>query len=209
MRRIFGASKPQQPIVSLDEATQKMTGRVDGLDEKIRKLDAELVGYRNQMSKMRPGTAPHNNLKQKALRVLKQKKMYEGQRDQLSNQAFNMEQTNFATQSLKDTVVTVAAMKDANTSLKKQLKSVNIDDIENLQDDLTDMMESNNEIQEALGRSYGIGDIDESELDDELASLGEELEMESTASYLSTSVPTSEPAYSPSGTSMEAPLPTQ
>ena len=48
-----------------------------------------------------------NAIKQKALRVLKQRKMYESQRENLANQSFNMEQTNYATQMLKDTKVTV------------------------------------------------------------------------------------------------------
>jgi hypothetical protein len=38
-------------------------------------------------------------------RILKQKKMYENQRDQLSQQSFNMEQSNFAIQGMKDTQV--------------------------------------------------------------------------------------------------------
>ena len=62
------------------------------------------------MSKMRDGPAK-NAVKQKALRVLKQKKQYESQSENLRNQAFNMEQTNYATQSLKDTKTTVNAMK--------------------------------------------------------------------------------------------------
>jgi charged multivesicular body protein 5 len=53
-----------------------MDTRVGSLDDKIRKLDAELVQYREKMKKVKPGTAPHNALKQKALKVLKQKKMY-------------------------------------------------------------------------------------------------------------------------------------
>ena len=40
-------------------------------------------------------------VKQKAMRILKQKKMYEGQLEGLRNQAFNMEQTNYTTQMLK------------------------------------------------------------------------------------------------------------
>ena len=43
------------------------------------------------MSKMREGPAK-NSVKQKALRVLKQKKQYESQADNLRNQSFNMEQ---------------------------------------------------------------------------------------------------------------------
>jgi len=145
------------------------------------------------MQKTKPGTGPYNLLKQKALRVLKQKKMYEGQRDQMMNQSFNMEQANFAQQSMKDTVVTVSAMKSANVELKKQMKNISIDDVESMQDDLSDLLESNNEIQDALGRSYGVGEVDESELEDELASLGDELQMGETPSYLSSAVPTSEP----------------
>ena len=62
------------------------------------------------MSKMRDGPAK-NAVKQKALRVLKQKKQYESQSENLRNQAFKLVQTNYATQSLKDTKTTVNAMK--------------------------------------------------------------------------------------------------
>ena len=43
------------------------------------------------MSKMREGPAK-NSVKQKALRVLKQRKQYESQSENLRNQSFNMEQ---------------------------------------------------------------------------------------------------------------------
>ena len=49
------------------------------------------VNPQDQMSKMREGPAK-NSVKQKALRVLKQKKQYESQADNLRNQSFNMEQ---------------------------------------------------------------------------------------------------------------------
>ncbi len=78
---------------------------------------------------MREGPAK-NAVKQKALRVLKQKKQYEQQADGLRNQAFNMEQTNYATQSLKDTKTTVNAMKQGVKEMKREFKNVNIDKIE-------------------------------------------------------------------------------
>ena len=78
---------------------------------------------------MRDGPAK-NAVKQKALRVLKQKKQYESQSENLRNQAFNMEQTNYATQSLKDTKTTVNAMKLGVKEMKKEFKNVNIDQIE-------------------------------------------------------------------------------
>ena len=51
-----------------------MDERGDNIDKKIAKLDVELKKYKDQMAKMREGPAK-NAVKQKALRVLKQKKM--------------------------------------------------------------------------------------------------------------------------------------
>lgn len=81
-------------------------------------------------------------------------------------QSFNMEQTQFVTENLKNTVTTVEAMKTGAKEMKMQYKKINIDKIENLHDDMEDMMEQANDIQEALGRSYGTPeDIDEADLE--------------------------------------------
>ena len=45
--------------------------------------------------------------------------------------------------------------------MKKEFKNVNIDQVEDLQDELADMMEDANEIQEVMGRQYGMPDLDE------------------------------------------------
>lgn len=71
-----------------------------------------------------------NAMKQQALRVLQQKRMYENQRGMMMQQSFNMEQTNFATESVKDTLVTVGAMKAATKEMKSTLRQMNIDKIE-------------------------------------------------------------------------------
>ncbi|TPX38082.1 hypothetical protein SmJEL517_g00319 [Synchytrium microbalum] len=185
MNRFFGTSKPK-PKVTLNDAISSTDGRVDSVEVKMRKLDAELIKYKEQMSKMREGPAK-NAVKQKALRILKQKKMYEGQRDQLMNQSFNMEQANMATENLKNTLVTVDAMKVANKELKNQYKKINIDKVERIQDDMEDLLDQANEVQEALGRTYGLpDDLDEADLEAELDALGDELavEEEGEPSYL-------------------------
>ena len=41
-----------------------------------------------------------------------------------------------------------------------------------MQDELADMLEDANEVQDVLGRSYGVPDIDEDELEAELDALG-------------------------------------
>merc|ERR1719201_2430852 len=101
------------------------------------KLDKELGRYMEQMKKMKPGPAKAQ-VQKRAMAILKQKKMYEGQKDNLMNQQFNMEQIMFAQEGLKETADTVAAMKDANKALKKQFKAVNLDQVDDLQDDMAD-----------------------------------------------------------------------
>ena len=84
------------------------------------------------------------------------------------------------TENLKNTMITVDAMQQANKELKKQYKNINIDkvfywmvdsllimlQIEKIQDEMEDLMEAANEVQETLGRSYGVpDDIDEADLE--------------------------------------------
>ncbi|XP_057680303.1 charged multivesicular body protein 5 [Corythoichthys intestinalis] len=183
MNRIFGKGKAKGPPPNLSDCINSVDSRTESVDKKIARLDAELVKYKEQMKKMRDGPSK-NMVKQKAMRVLKQKRMYEGQRDNLMQQSFNMEQTNYTIQSLKDTKTTVDAMKVGLKDMKKAYKQVNIGKIENIQDDLEDMMEDANEIQEALGRSYGTPEIDDDDLEAELSALGDEFLMDDDSSYL-------------------------
>ena len=68
--------------------------------------------------------------------------MYENQLGALTNQQFNVEQTNFALQSMQDNVQTVRAMQAAGKQLKQNFKQpeLNINKIENMQDDMADLM---------------------------------------------------------------------
>ncbi|XP_026851961.2 charged multivesicular body protein 5 [Electrophorus electricus] len=182
MNRIFGRSKNQAPP-NISECIGNTDARAESIDKKIARIDAELIKHKEQMKKMRDGPAK-NAVKQKAMRVLKQKRMYEGQRDQLAQQSFNMEQANYTIQALKDTKTTVEAMKVGAKEMKKAYKQVKMDQIEDLQDQLEDMMEEASEVQEALSRSYCTPDIDEDDLEAELDALGDELLLDEDSSYL-------------------------
>merc|ERR1712088_781023 len=151
--------------------------------KKVARIDGELNKYKQQMSKMREGPAK-NAVKQKALRLLKQKKQYEAQAENMRNQSFNMEQTLMATQTLKDTKTTVNAMKLGVKEMKKEFKNVNIEQIEDMQDELADMLEDANEVQEVMGRTYGMPEIDEDDLEAELDALGDDFAMDEDTSYL-------------------------
>jgi charged multivesicular body protein 5 len=106
MKKIFGAKKNKDPPPSIQDATDRITKRGDTVDEKIKKLDAELARYKEQIKKTRPGPA-QEAVKARAMRVLKQRRMYEGQRDMLYNQTYNLDQVSFAAEGLKDAQQTV------------------------------------------------------------------------------------------------------
>ncbi|MCJ1427431.1 hypothetical protein MMC29_005334 [Sticta canariensis] len=158
--------------------THQTESHVDSLDVKLAKLNAELSTYQSRMSKMRDGPGK-TALRQKALKILQRRKLYESQRDQLQQQSWNMEQASMMTDNLKNVMTTVDAMKSTNKTLKQQYGKIDIDKIERMQDEMQELIEAGNEIQESMGRSYDVPeDVDEAELDAELEALGEEAEFE-------------------------------
>ncbi|KAJ6259787.1 hypothetical protein Dda_5428 [Drechslerella dactyloides] len=198
MNRLFG-SKTTAPKPSLDDAISRIDSRVSTLDVQISKLNAELATYQSKMAKMRDGPAK-NSVKTKALSILKRRKQYEQQRDQLMGQSWNMEQANMMTDNLKNVMTTVDALKTTNQTLKKQYGKINIDKIEQLQDEMADLLDIGNDINASLARAYEVpDDVDEAELDAELEALGAEVEMgwgesnmegEALPSFMQEEVPT-------------------
>src|SRR5277367_4040512 len=165
---------------------RKVDNRVASIDVKLAAINAELTTYQTKLSKMRDGPGK-TALKQKALKVLQRRKMYEGQRDQLEQQSWNMQQAGMMTDNLKNVMTTVDVMKQTNKSLKQQYGKINIDKIERMQDEMADLMDMGNDIQESISRSYDVPEeVDEAELDAELEALGNEVELES---YGQTEVP--------------------
>ncbi|KAJ6826721.1 charged multivesicular body protein 5-like [Iris pallida] len=83
----------------------------------------------------------------------------------------------------------MSALKSANKDLKGMMKTVKIQDIDSMQDEMMDLMDVSNEIQESLGRNYNVpDDIDEEDLMGELDALeadrGMETESDFVPSYL-------------------------
>ncbi|KAK7821044.1 vacuolar protein sorting-associated protein 60.1 [Quercus suber] len=116
MKRVFGVKKDKEPPPSINDASDRVeiNKRGETVDEKIKRLDVELSRYKEQIKKTRPGPA-QEAVKARAMRVLKQKRIrttskytgcvlerYEGQRDMLYNQTFNLDQVSFAAEGIKD-----------------------------------------------------------------------------------------------------------
>jgi len=171
MNRIFGTSASKKPKPSLQDAIASTDVRMSSIEVKIKKLDGELGRYKEQMAKLRNGPGK-DAVSQRALRTLKQKRMYEAQLAQLAQQTFNMESAALTTENLRNTMATFDAMKVANKEMQKQYGKIDIDKIEAMHYDMEDMLEQSNEIQEIMGRSYAVPDeIDEADLEAELDAL--------------------------------------
>jgi len=95
-----------------------------------------------------------------------------------------MESAVMTTENLRNTMATVDAMKTANTEMRRQYGKIDIDKIDSIHADMEDMIEQANEIQETMGRSYGVPEeIDEAELEAELDALAN-LEEDESPAYL-------------------------
>ncbi|KAL3649928.1 hypothetical protein CASFOL_006331 [Castilleja foliolosa] len=153
MKRVFGLKKDKEPSTSIQDTSDRITKRGDNVEEKIKKLDADLNRYKEQIKKTRPGPA-QEAVKARAIRALKQKRTYEGQREMLYDQIFNLDQAAYAAQELKD----------AQQTLKTYAC------LENLQEEMMDLIDVSNDIHESFGRSYYVPDeVDEDELLGQLA----------------------------------------
>jgi charged multivesicular body protein 5 len=207
MHRLFGSKKevgPAQPAPNLEDATNRAGQRADHLQQKVDGCDAELVKMKAQLQKTRSPQL-QQQIKRRMMQVLQRKRMYVSQQDTLRTQQFNMEAASFSIESMKDTAHTIAAVREAQSQMQTQLKAVSIDDIENLQDELEDLMLDSHEIQEALGRSYSVPDldIDEADLEAELDALGDLDDAEfaaytATPSYASAEATANSPSSVPS-----------
>ena len=91
------------------------------------------------------------------------------------------------------------SVKDSSSVSMFLLSTLSLDlDVQNMQDELEDLMEQANEVQEVMGRSYGMPEVDDDELEAELDALGDEIGLDEDATYLddaigAPSAPTSEP----------------
>mmetsp|Transcript_27245 Transcript_27245/g.94373 ORF Transcript_27245/g.94373 Transcript_27245/m.94373 type:complete len:241 (-) Transcript_27245:59-781(-) len=178
MRRIFGTKKPEAPKkapVDMDAHSQKMDGRMQAMDTQIAGLNRELKGYQAQLKKTR-NPAQQRSIKQRAMLALKRKKQLEKQRDGLGQRMYNFEGMKGHIDMAKDTREHVDAMSEMAGALREEYKEIDVDKVEDMADDIEDVLADAEDIQELMGRDFTMGeDVDEADLDAELAGLEDEL----------------------------------
>jgi charged multivesicular body protein 5 len=101
-------------------------------------------------------------------------------------QQFNIDQASFTTNTIKDSVDTVQAMKQAAKTMKMQMKDIGgIDRVYDTMDDMADLMADSNELQEVMSRSYDTPEFyDDDELLGELDALEDDMITDTSGSYL-------------------------
>ena len=105
--------------------------------------------------------------------------MYEKQLDNLSAMHLNTLSIVDTIENAKATQEMAVAMKESVKQLKEQQEQFSLDDMEDVYDDMDDIMMDQEEIQDIMGRSLGdMEDVDEDELEAELAGIDDELDAE-------------------------------
>ena len=175
MNKLFGAKKKEEPKPqgpSLKETSDKLGERSGVLDTKVQDLNKELMAVKKEMVNAKG--MRKKALQQKALHILKRRKMYDNQLGYVQNQQFNVDQVAFNAESMQDTLNTMSAMKEAAAAQKEQMAKFDFDQMEDVMDDMADLMADQEEIQDMMSRNFGV-EYDENELMDELAELDEEI----------------------------------
>lgn len=152
-----------------------MENRVNELDSKTVALDNEIkdlfVKVRNSRG------SQQTMLKQKLMMLMKRRKMLDNQTKNYMNQQMALDNVAFTQENIQNTMEMAAAMKQGLSANMEAMKGINIDQLQDLKDDMQDMMWECNQINDAL--NYDLDDdVDEDELDAELAEFENELKIQ-------------------------------
>lgn len=193
MNRLFGKSKKDEvPKPTLEDASSRLETRGAALEQRIQKSDQELIKLKQLIQNSRGPTK--ERYMQRAMQLLQQKRMVEGQRNQMAQHQWNLEQMQYTREMMQDTKLQLDVMKDSHKMLKKEFKNFKVEDVEKMHDQLRDLYEDAAEIQEIMGRDYELNDpIDEDDLRDELDALAFDMEKAKDASYLDAALATPAP----------------
>jgi len=175
MRKLFGggkkqAAKPKQ--LGANDAIQNTRNTI----EKLEKREAHLE---KQISRLLSEAKVRNKKgdKKGAIYRLKKKKLLEKELQSLCDKKLNLEKNIITLDSAIVNQNMMGTMNMVKNTLAAEMKKADVDKVDEVMDDMADLMDQQNEINEALGNPMG-EDYDEDELADELADLEDEIELE-------------------------------
>jgi len=129
--------------------------------------------------------------KKAALMCLKRKKLYEQQVETLANNTLRIQDQIITLEGAKATTETVKAMREGAATMKHMQNQMSISSVDDVMDEIQEQTDNMKQIQDALSAPVGaLADLDEDDLDAELAELeDEDLMLEEGPVGVATSVP--------------------
>jgi len=173
LSRMFGGSSKGGSKVKTaqtpQEAIQQLRDVEDVLNKKVEHLEARI----NEETAIARRDARTN--KRNALNALKRKKRLEKSLQQIDGTLTTLEYQREALQNAATNSQAFTALQGATNALKNVHKELDVDSVQDIMDELAEQHELSNEIANAISSPVGFGaDIDERELENELAQLEQE-----------------------------------
>jgi len=180
----FGSSKKKEEAPTTQDAIQKLRATEEMLTKK-----SEFIEKKMQQEVMTAKKAGTKN-KRVAINALKRKKRLEKQLQQIDGTLSTIEFQREALENANTNTEVLKTMGYAAKALKSAHQQLDVDDVHDMMDDISEQTELANEISDAISSSVSFGqDMDEDELEAEL----EELEQEDLdEQMLGVGTPTSE-----------------
>ncbi|OAF70178.1 Charged multivesicular body protein 5 [Intoshia linei] len=175
MHNFFGKKKDPGPGVEdrSNNIIQKKNERIENMEKNINKINKQLLVVKKEYDRLRPGPAKKAK-QQRLLHLLKHRKKYEANMSKQWSMIDNMDQNVQMLEDVKATHEMINLQKEVVKTYKKQTKSINIDKLHDMNDDLIDIREDHEEIQEIIAGPDVDDMYNEDELLDELEALDED-----------------------------------
>ncbi|TKR71994.1 hypothetical protein L596_019520 [Steinernema carpocapsae] len=169
LSNIFGRGKKEPPAPSTQESIQQLRETEDMLVKKQEFLEKKING--EVVTAKKHGTKN----KRLALHALKRKKQYEKQLDHIDGVLTQIEYQRQTLENASTNAEVLTVMGAAAKAMKAAHNDMDIDQVHDLMEDISEQQEISNEIADAISNPVGVGsEFDEDELLKEL----EELEQE-------------------------------
>jgi len=175
---LFGKKK-KAPAPKLNESIQRLHDVSDDLDKREKHLQAQIDQATIEARKKLKAKD-----KRGALHLLKRKKMYEKQIDQIYGKKNNIDLQIMALEGAGINNQVVQAMQQGARTLQASIAETNVDKVDEVVEEIQEAMGLQQELDEALGQSIG-PPMDEDELAAELGEMEEEMKDEAELSAVS------------------------
>jgi len=175
MRKLFGGGKKQKAKpkqMGANDAIQNTRATIEKLEKRETHLEKQIATLLRE-AKVRNQKGD----KKGALYRLKKKKLLEKELQSLCDKKLNLERNIITLDSAIVNQNMMGTMNMVKNTLAAEMKKADVDKVDEVMDDMADLMDQQNEINEALGNPMA-DDFDEDELADELADLEDEIDLE-------------------------------